>query len=124
VSHDVKSINDKAQIIGDELKEKAEEELDTQDVDENFQVITAPTIDVNFLGQRIQVKFEMDELDDVTGGKKLIWYKGKVILVKTYKSSVRVKWDDENEPDSDETLLKTKWNKQTEGSWRMDVGKN
>ena len=108
---------------GDELKEKAEEELDTQDVDENFQVITAPTIDENFVGQRIQVKFEMDELDDVTGGKKLIWYKGKVILVKTYKSSVRVKWDDENEPDSDETLLKTKWNKQTEESWRMDVGK-
>ena len=69
VSHDVKSINDKAQIIGDELKEKAE---DRQDVDENFQVITTPTIDENFVGQRIQVKFKMDELDDVTGGKKLI----------------------------------------------------
>ena len=51
------------------------EELENQDFYGNFQVINSPTIDENFVGQRVQVKFEVDELDVVTGEKKLIWYK-------------------------------------------------
>ena len=35
--------------------------------------------------------------------------------------SVIVQWDEEGEPDSGEKLLLTKWNKQTKGSWRLDI---
>lgn len=41
----------------------AKEELKKQDLDGMFQTIVAPKIDDNFAGQRIQVNFEMDELD-------------------------------------------------------------
>ena len=42
VSHNVQCINKKAQTIGDELKEKAQEEIDKQDIDVYFQPISVP----------------------------------------------------------------------------------
>ena len=87
-----------------------------------FQTIIAPKIDENFVGQRIQVNFELDELDS-DGEKKLKWYKGKVLVVKNNNINVIVQWDEEGETDSGEKLLSTKWNKQTKGSWRLDIKK-
>ena len=92
-----------------------------QDFDGKFQTILPPKIDETFVGLHIQVKFEMDELDS-DGQKKLIWYKGKVLVVKNNNIQVIVKWDDNSECNSGEKLLSSKWNKQTKGSWRMDVG--
>ena len=44
--------------------------------------------------------------------------------MKTNKSKVRIKWDGENEKDSEERLLPSKFNKpKTEGGWRMEVGR-
>ena len=57
VSHDVQCVNKKAQTIGDELKEKAQEEIDKQDIDAYFQPISIPTIGEinNLVGKRIQM---------------------------------------------------------------------
>ena len=122
VSHDFQKLNNKSQIIIEELKVKANEELKKQDIDGMFQTINAPKIDENFVGQRIQVNFELDELDS-DGEKKLKWYKGKVLVVKNNNITVIVQWDEEDEGNSGEKLLPTKWNKQTKGSWRLDIQK-
>ena len=79
-----------------------------------------PTIDVNFVGTRIEQIWEFVEDDDTL---KLIWCKGTVVGVKNNKKKVRIQWDKEyhrpGDPEiSDETLLKTKWNKQTKKAWR------
>ena len=87
-----------------------------------FQTINALKIDKNFVGQRIQVNFELDELD-CDGEKKLKWYKGKVLVVKNNNITVIVQWDKEEEGNSGEKLLPTTQNKQTKGSWRLDIQK-
>ena len=122
VSHDVQSINEKSELIGEELKEKAEEELEKQDIDGSLQAINAPEIDGNLIGKRIQYKFKTNEVNETTGEAKLIWFTGKVYLVKN-NGKVRIEWDEEMEDDSDEKLLPSKWNKQVQKSWRMDVEK-
>ena len=60
-----------------------------QDFDGKFQTILPPKIDERFVGQRIQVKFEMDELDS-DGQKKFIRYKGKVLVVKNNNINIIV----------------------------------
>jgi len=64
------------------------------------------------------------------GGKVLRWCQGEVIEVCTgrQKPTVRVLWDPmpdvEGSEESSETnaiLLPSKWRKETEGGWRMDV---
>ena len=120
-SHDVQKLNNKSKVMVEELKKQAKVELKKQDFDGKFQTILPPKIDERFVGQRIQVKFEMDELDG-DGEKKLIWYKGKVLVVKNNNIQVIVQWDDNSECNSGEKLLSSKWNKQTKGSWRLDVG--
>ena len=122
VSHDVQQLNEKSQKVAEELKKQANVELKKKDLDSMFQTIIAPKIDENFVGQRIQVNFELDELDS-DGEKKLKWYKGKVLVVKNNNINVIVQWDEEGETDSGEKLLPTKWNKQTKGSWRLDIKK-
>ena len=41
--------------------------------------------------------------------------------MKNNNVNVIVQWDKENEHNSGEKLLPSKWNKQTEGSWRLDI---
>ena len=103
------------------MVEAAKADIKTLDVNEKLQAPFPPTIDEYFVGKRIEVKFEIYELDD-KGKNKLIWFKGEVIVVKNNKKDVIVRWDDENEIDSCQRLLPTKWNKQCDGSWRMDIG--
>ena len=53
------------QILGDKLKKKIQEEIDKQDVvDRIFKIITAPTIDENFVRKHIQSKFKMNSLNN------------------------------------------------------------
>ena len=85
------------------------------------QPTTPPTIDVDFVGTRIEQIWEFVEVD---GTSKLIWCKGTVIAVKNNNKKVRIQWDAEyHRPGdpviSEETLLKTKWNKQTKKAWRL-----
>ena len=82
-------------------------------------MLIPPNIE-DIVGKRIEVKFEMSEVD-TEGNPKLIWYKGKVIMVRNDKETAIIQWDDENEEDSGEKLLASKWNRQVKGSWRMDV---
>ena len=120
VSHDVQGLNENSQELEEKLREKADEELDLRDIDGNFQAITAPTM-ADLLGKRIQYKFEMDEVDEETGAAKLIWYTGRVVCLVNNGKKVRMVWEDENERDSDETLLPTKYNRQTNKSWRLYI---
>ena len=120
VSHDVQGLNENSQELEEKLREKADEELDLRDIDGNFQAITAPTM-ADLLGKRIQYKFEMDEVDEETGAAKLIWYTGRVVCLVNNGNKVRMVWEDEDERDSDETLLPTKYNRQTNKSWRLYI---
>ena len=104
VSHDVQGIHEKSKELEEELREKAEEELDLRDIDGNFQAITAPK-GADLIGKRIQYKFKMNEVDEATEKEKLIWYTGRVVCLlkneKTY-TEVRMVWEDERENDRDE----------------------
>ena len=68
VLHDVQGLNENSKELEEKLREKADEELDLQDIDGNFQAITAPTKADLLLGKQIKYKFEMDEVDEETGG--------------------------------------------------------
>ena len=72
-----------------------------------FQTIIAPKNDENFVNQRIQVNFEIDELDS-DGEMKLKQYKGKVLVVKNNNVNVIVQWDKEDECNSSEKWLPSK----------------
>ena len=67
-----------------------------QDFDGKFQTILPPKIDETFVGQRTQVKFEMNKLDS-GGEKKLKWNKRKVLVVKNNNIKVIVEWAYNNE---------------------------
>ena len=120
VSHDVQGLNENSKELEEKLREKADEELDLRDIDGNFQAITAPTM-ADLLGKHIQYKFEMDEVDEETGEPKLIWYTGRVVCLVNNGNKVRMVWDDEDSIDSDETLLSSKYNRQTDKSWRLYI---
>ena len=53
VFHDVQKLNNKSQMIKEEFKVKANEELKKQDIDGMFQTINAPKIDEHFVSQHI-----------------------------------------------------------------------
>ena len=104
---------------------------------EELQPTSIPKIDQRFIGTRLDVCFYF-ELD--TGGKELRWCQGCVKDIsngsnmlypntrsKCYKEgeAVRILWDDINGISdayaSIQHLPKSKWNKQIEGAWRLDV---
>ena len=69
---------------------------------------------------------------DVKDGKELRWCQGEVIKVydknKTTKPTVRVRWDpmpdvegEDKITESDYALLPSKWKKDVDGAWHMDV---
>ena len=105
-----------------------------------MQPTSQPKIDHSFIGSRLDVCFEF-ELDE--GGKELRWCQGIVTQVsdgsnmlyqnarsKCYKKgeAVMIVWDAivgvSDKYESTQKLLKSKWNKQTMGAWRMDVDLN
>ena len=53
---------------------------------------------------------------------RLIWYRGRVVCLVNNGNKVRMVWDNnESSRDSDEKLLPTKYNKQTDKSLRLYV---
>lgn len=121
LSHDTNNLNRNNEFNKVKMVEAEKADIKTLDVNEKLQALFLPTIDEHFVGKHIEVKFEMDELDD-KGKIKLIWFKGKVVVVKNKKKDLIVSWDDEEKNDSCQRLLPTKLNKQCDGSWRMDIG--
>ena len=86
------------------------------DKNQKKQTKNPPTIDVTFIGTRIEQFWEFTEPN---GTKKLIWCKGTVVAVNNNNNKVRIKWEKEYYRSGDleiseEALLKTKWNKQVE----------
>jgi hypothetical protein len=80
------------------------------------------------LGQQIDVLYSCTLSGD--GGYVLRWCQGEVIDIYTgrQKPTVRVLWDPmpdveglEESSETDAILLPSKWRKETEGGWRMDV---
>ena len=92
-----------------------------------LQPFSRPNVN-ELLGQRIDVLYSCTLPGD--GGNVLRWCQGEVIEIYTgkQKPTVRVLWDPmpdvEGSEESSETnaiLLPSKWRKETEGGWRMDV---
>jgi hypothetical protein len=80
------------------------------------------------LGRRIDVLYSCTLPDD--GGNVMRWCQGEVIEVykERLKPIVRVLWDpmpdvegSEESSETDVILLPSKWRKEVEGGWRMDV---
>ena len=87
-----------------------------------------PKIDDSFLDKRIDVLFCFDILDGIENEKGLRWCQGKVINIISGKKkpTVEVLWDAIPELNIEqhrtiEVLPGSKWNKDTEGAWRMDI---
>ena len=85
----------------------------------------SPEQNEEFIGTNIEQLWNFTETD---GSTKNIWCKGTVVGVSNNKKypKIRIKWDTvylrPGEPEvSEEVLLKTKWNKQTEKSWRLNL---
>ena len=92
-----------------------------------LQPFSRPNVN-ELLGQRIDVLYSCTLPGG--GGNVLRWCQGEVIEIYTgkQKPTVRVLWDPmpdvEGSEESSETnaiLLPSKWRKETEGGWRMDV---
>ena len=92
-----------------------------------LQPFSRPNVN-ELLGRRIDMLYSCTLPGD--GGNVLRWCQGEVIEVCTgrQKPTVRVLWDPmpdvEGSEESSETnaiLLPSKWRKETEGGWRMDV---
>ena len=88
---------------------------------EKKQPRSLPTIDIAFVGTRIE---QIQEFLEEDGSSKLVWCKGVVTGVMNKKTKVRIKWDEEYHRPGDpvisqETFLVTKWNKHTVRAWRL-----
>ncbi|KAL7552655.1 hypothetical protein ACHAWF_015887 [Thalassiosira exigua] len=115
-----------------EFKKKAERIRQKRETDGNesiysrMQPFHRPEL-ADLLDKRIDVYYEFDLLG---GGKDMRWCQGKVIEVYENRSkpTVRVEWDAmkdvkgfEETTESDVNLMPSKWNKDCELAWRMDV---
>ena len=100
------------------LIEEAREELKGRDIESLLQSYRAPKIDSEFIGERIEMRFNVREPEEDT--TKDVWFKGVVLGIKR-NNKVLIRWDNEGETDSEHTLLITKFNSQVEEGWRMDV---
>ena len=82
-----------------------------------------PKRDEQLIGTRIEQLWVFTEED---GTKVPEWCRGVVVAIKS-GDRVRIEWDDACHRDgdpkfSDKKLLKSKWNKQVERAWRLDLG--
>ena len=81
-----------------------------------------PDVDENFIGAKIEQLWEYTEKDGTVVPQ---WCQGTVVAVKK-NSRVHIKWDKsclrEGDPEiTQEKFLKTKWNKQVNEAWRMNL---
>lgn len=73
----------------------------------------------SLLGKHIKKMFEVIEPDG--GETRLVWYKGKVLLfIRNKPNVVTVDWEEEGVVHTNESFLKTKWNKtEVQGAWSL-----
>jgi hypothetical protein len=81
-----------------------------------------PEVDEDLIGAEIEILYSYDELD---GSTTKMWCQGEVVAVRT-RNRVHIQWDtstlrDGDESITEETLLKTKYNKHVIGGWRYSI---
>jgi hypothetical protein len=92
--------------------------------------LICPELD-ELIEKRIDVLYSF-ELE--SGEKELCWCQGKVleVLIEKKKPTVLVHWDpmpdvegkENSSEETEQVLLPSKWNKNVEGTWRMDINVN
>ncbi len=81
-----------------------------------------PEVDEDLVGAEIEILYCYDEPD---GSTTKMWCQGEVVAVRT-RNRVHIQWDtstlrDGDESITEETLLKTKYNKHVIGGWRYSI---
>ncbi len=87
-----------------------------------IQQFSAPLVNEELLEKILEVLFSYAEPD---GTEQLVWCKEEVIGVQK-NNNVHIQWDKEylhegDAPATRERLLKTRYNKNTPGAWRMYI---
>ena len=83
---------------------------------------TRPDVDEKLIGVELEILYSYDEPD---GSTKKMWCQGIVVAIRT-RNRVHIKWDtstlrDGDEPVTEETLQKSKYNKHVIGGWRYSI---
>ena len=81
-----------------------------------------PDVGENLAGSEIEILYEFVEPD---GSTKKMWCQGVVVTVRT-RNRIHIEWDasnlrDGDEPITEETLLKSKYNKHVIRGWRYSI---
>jgi hypothetical protein len=81
-----------------------------------------PDVDENLIGAELEILYSYDEPD---GSTQNMWCQGIVVAVRT-NSRIHIEWDastlrDGDIPITEETLLKSKYNKHVVGGWRYSI---
>ena len=99
-------------------------ELENDGVIDKYEKLqpTRPDMDANLIGVELEILCSYDEPD---GSQKKMWCQGVVVAIRT-RSRVHIKWDtstlrDGDEPVTEETLQKSKYNKHVIGGWRYSI---
>jgi hypothetical protein len=82
-----------------------------------------PEVDEDLIGAEIEILYSYEDPD---GSTTKMWCQGEVVAVQT-KNRVHIEWDgstlrEGDEPITEETLLKSKYNKHVIGGWRYSIG--
>ena len=100
------------------------DELENDGVIDKYEKLqpTRPDMDANLIGVELEILYSYDEPD---GSQKKMWCQGVVVAIRT-RSRVHIKWDtstlrDGDEPVTEETLQKSKYNKHVIGGWRYSI---
>jgi hypothetical protein len=83
---------------------------------------TRPDVDEKLIGAELEMLYSYDEPD---GSTKNMWCQGVVVAVRT-RNRIHIEWDtstlrDGDEPITEETLMKSKYNKHVIGGWRYRI---
>ena len=81
-----------------------------------------PDVDENLIGAELEILYSYDEPD---GSTRNMWCQGIVVAVRT-NNRIHIEWDastlrDGDIPITEETLLKSKYNKHVVGGWRYSI---
>ena len=128
-SADVVDLDKRYEKEKDEIERDGKELRETLELEgkvdryEKMQPKKQPAIDENFIGAEIEQLWDFKEPDGTIVNQ---WCRGEVVAVKK-NNKVHVQWDKsclrEGDPEiTEETFLKSKWNKHSVRAWRMYLG--
>ena len=114
------NVKDKAIAEAVAMRDKLEDE-GVIDRHEKLQP-ARPEVDEDLIGAEIEILYSYDEPD---GSTTNMWCQGEVVAVRT-KNRVHIQWDastlrEGDYPTTEETLLKSKYNKHVIGGWRYSI---